>query len=131
MLERSLQADTTAWQIVATETAGLTGSHQYSLADLQPAVDLRYYRLVLRRPDGSIDYTGPSASDGTNLFEKQDFPNPIAGTEARLSYPATTTEALTISIYNELGRLFRQTSATVRPGLNMLPVNVDGLLAGV
>ena len=130
VLERTLGADTISWQAVATTPAGLVNG-QYSLTDPQPALGLHYYRLGLRRPDGSIDYTTPLPSDSNaQVADSHLFPNPIAGTQAQLTYVAAVNETLTIYIYDELGRLHHQATATVRAGLNVLPVEVGGLLTG-
>ena len=67
VLERSAGLDTTAaaagWQPVATLAAGQPAG-QYSLADPQPPGGLRYYRLGLRRPDGTTDYAAPLPLSG-------------------------------------------------------------------
>jgi len=130
VLERSLGADTISWQAVGTMSAGLANG-QYNLTDPQPTRGLHYYRLGLQRPDGSIDYTTLVPSDSNaQVAYIQLFPNPVTGTQAQLSYIAATNEDLTIRIYDELGRLHQQATATVRAGLNVLPVEVSSLLAG-
>jgi hypothetical protein len=133
VVERSAGTDTTAasggWQAVATASAG-QASGQYALADPRPEAGLHYYRLGLRRPDGSIDYAAPvplltDAGAGT-----QAFPNPITGNQLQLAYPAATTGDLILRFYDELGRYHRGQRVTVQAGLNVLTLDISGLAAG-
>ncbi|MGI4733614.1 MAG: IPT/TIG domain-containing protein, partial [Janthinobacterium lividum] len=124
VLERSTSLDTTAvnahWQVVASTNAGLT-SGQYRLVDTQPGTGLRYYRLGLRRPDGTIDYASPQlVSPETAASEPQVFPNPLLDNQLRLTYPSPTASTLLLRLYDVLGRYCQSQTITVQAGLNLL-----------
>jgi hypothetical protein len=133
VLERSAGTDTTTagggWQAVATASAGLSGS-QYTLADPRPLAGLHYYRLGLRRPDGTIDYAAPQALTTEAGADPSVFPNPIAGNQVQLSYPAPTNGDLVLRFYDELGRYLRGQRLAVQAGLNVLTLDVTGLRPG-
>lgn len=131
VLERSVGGiDTTAWQSVATASAGVSGN-QYRIADPQPQEGLYYYRLGLRRPDGTIDYAAPVAINaGAVATESQLFPNPAVGNQARLTYSSATAARLTLSFYDEVGRLHRRAFTSVQAGLNVLTLDLIGLPTG-
>jgi len=133
VLERSLGGDTTAaragWQAAATASAGLA-SGQYVLTDPRPAAGLHYYRLGLRRPDGTTDYAAPLPVLGEATAAAQVFPNPISGDELRLAYPAAASGDLVLRLYDELGRYHRGQRVAVQAGLNVLTLAVAGLRPG-
>lgn len=133
VLERSAGIDTTAaaagWQAVASTNAGLSGG-QYVLADPRPVAGLHYYRLGLRRPDGSVDYAAPallSTDAGTDISV---FPNPVAGNQLQLAYPAAASGDVVLRFYDELGRYLRGQRLAVPAGLNILTLDVAGMRAG-
>ncbi|QKG58280.1 T9SS type A sorting domain-containing protein [Hymenobacter sp. BRD128] len=133
VLERSAGLDTTAasggWQAVATAGAGLA-SGQYTLADPRPAAGLHYYRLSLRRPDGTTDYAAPLPLLTDGGPEAQAFPNPITGDQLQVVYPAAANGNLTLRFYDELGRYHRGQLVAVQTGLNVLTLNVAGMRPG-
>lgn len=129
VLERSIGTDTTAWQFAASTTAGVVDG-KYRLTDSQPPMGLSYYRLGLRRPDGSIDYTVPIASSSVTS-DNRIFPNPVPGNQTQLSYLSATDDILTLAVYDELGRLCHKEYATVRIGLNVLPLQTSRLNTGL
>lgn len=133
VLERSLGADSTAanagWQAVASSTAG-QASGQYTLADARPLAGLHYYRLGLRRPDGSTDYAAPLPLLGEAIAGPQVFPNPVSGGQLQLAYPATATGDLVLRVYDELGRYHLGQRVAVQPGLNVLTLSVASLRPG-
>jgi len=133
VLERSAGLDTTAatggWQAVATASAGLAGG-QYTLIDAQQPTGLHYYRLGLRRPDGTIDYAAPVLLNSDAVAEAQVFPNPVAGPTLQLTYPAPASGDLVLRFYDELGRYYRGQRVAVQVGLNLLTLDVAGLRPG-
>ena len=133
VLERSAGPDTTAttWQAVAS-AAAQPPAHTYSLADPQPAAGLRYYRLGLRRPDGSTDYAAPlpATTEAAALAGGQVFPNPVAGDAFQLSYPASVAGPVRLSLYDELGRLHREEQLLTQAELNVLTFSVANLPPG-
>lgn len=133
VLERSAGPDTTAagagWQAVASTNAGLA-SGQYALADARPAPGLHYYRLGLRRPDGTTDYAAPQPLTSEAGTEAAVFPNPVAGSQLQLAYPAPTSGELVLRFYDELGRYLRGQRLAVQAGLNVLTLDVTGLRPG-
>lgn len=133
VLERSLGADTTAasagWAAVASGNAGLAGG-QYTLTDARPLAGLHYYRLGLRRPDGSTDYAAPLPLLAEALAGPQVFPNPVTGEQLQLAYPASASGDLVLRVYDELGRYHLGQRATVQAGLNVLTFNVASLRPG-
>jgi hypothetical protein len=133
VLERSAGTDTTAanggWQPVATVGAGLAGG-QYALADPRPLAGLHYYRLGLRRPDGTTDYAAPVPLLTEAGADAQVFPNPITGSQVQLAYPAAATGNLVLRFYDELGRYHRGQRVAVQAGLNLLTLDVTGLRPG-
>jgi hypothetical protein len=134
VLERSAGLDTTAagagWQAVATTNAGAASS-QYALADARPVAGLHYYRLGLRRPNGSVDYAAAvPVQTGDAIADVQVFPNPVKGNELQLAYPAAVTGDLVLRLYDELGRYHRGQRTSVQAGLNLLSLDVTGLRPG-
>jgi hypothetical protein len=133
VLERSASTDTTAanggWQAVATINAGLA-SGQYGLADPRPVAGLHYYRLGLRRPDGTIDYAAPVPLLTEAGSDTQVFPNPITGGQLQLAYPAAANGDLVLRFYDELGRYHRGQRVAVQAGLNLLTLDVASLRPG-
>jgi hypothetical protein len=133
VLERSLGTDTTAanagWQAVASGSAGQT-SGQYTLADVQPQAGLHYYRLGLRRPDGTTDYAAPLPLLGEATAGPQVFPNPVSGAELQLVYPATASGDLILRFYDELGRYHLGQRVAVQAGLNIFTLGVASLRPG-
>ena len=130
VVERSLGADTTAWQALDTVPAG-SPDLSYRSTDAQPAPGLRYYRLRLRRPDGSLDTAAPLAVS-TNLLagSPQLFPNPVEGNQLQFVYPASAAGSLILVFYDELGRYHRATVLTTAAQLNVLTVDVTSLPPG-
>jgi len=133
VLERSAGLDTTAaaagWQAVATVAAG-QASGQYALADAQSLAGLHYYRLGLRRPDGSTDYAAPLLLTTEAAPEAQAFPNPVAGSQLQLTYPAAAAGDLVVRFYDELGRYHRGQRLAVQAGVNLLTLDVASLRPG-
>ncbi|WP_375416299.1 matrixin family metalloprotease [uncultured Hymenobacter sp.] len=134
VVERSLSGDTLAWQALATLPAGRADG-RYTFADPQPAAGLHYYRLRLRRPDGTLngtlDSTAPLAFSAEVLAEgPQLFPNPVAGNELRFLYPASEAGRLIFVFYDELGRYHRAVATPLRAELNVLSLSVAGLRPG-
>lgn len=130
VVERSLGADTLAWQTLATVPLGSPGA-SYRYLDPQPVASLRYYRLRLRRPDGSLDSTAPVAVSADVLTNgPQLFPNPVAGDQLRFAYPASAAGSLIFVLYDELGRFHRVSAAPLRAELNVLSLNVAGVAPG-
>jgi hypothetical protein len=133
VLERSSGLDTTAaaagWQAVASTTAG-QASGQYALADPRPAAGLHYYRLGLRRPDGTTDYAAPLPLAPEGAADPSVFPNPVVDNQVQLAYPAATSGDLVLRFYNELGQYVRGQRVAVQAGLNVLALDVTGLRPG-
>lgn len=133
VLERSQGADTTAagagWTAIASAAAG-QASGQYTLTDASPLAGLHYYRLGLRRPNGTIDYASPLPLLAEALAGPQVFPNPVNGDQLQLAYPAAAAGDLTLRVYDELGRYHLGQRTTVQAGLNLLTFNVAMLRPG-
>jgi len=133
VLERSLGADTTVasagWAAVASGSAGQAGG-QYTLIDARPLAGLHYYRLGVRRPDGSTDYAAPLPLLAEAPADPQVFPNPVAGEQLQLVYPASASGDLVLRVYDELGRYHLGQRTTVQAGLNVLTLDVARLRPG-
>ncbi|MVN76321.1 T9SS type A sorting domain-containing protein [Hymenobacter sp. HMF4947] len=134
VLERSAGIDTTAaaagWQAVATIAAG-QATGQYTLTDPQPPGGLRYYRLGVRRPDGSTDYAAPLAMSAEAVAAgAQVFPNPVVGDAVQLTYSAAVAGNLVLRFYDELGRYHRGQRVAVQAGLNVLTLSMAGMAPG-
>ena len=97
--------------------------------DPRPSGGLLYYRLRLRRPDGSFDNTAPAllSTEGANVSI---FPNPVTGDFLGLQYPAAADGTVVFRVYDALGRLVRASSLTTTAGLNVLSLPVAGLVPG-
>lgn len=134
VLERSAGLDTTAaaagWLAVASTSAG-QASGQYQLADAQPAAGLRYYRLGVRRPDGTTDYAAPIAAGAEALAAPQVFPNPLAASQFQVAYPAAAAGTLVLRLYDPVGRYCLGKAVSVQAGLNLLSLSAAGLLPGL
>jgi hypothetical protein len=129
VVQRSTIADTTDWETLTEDAASAGPAYVY--ADRQPLPGLHYYRLGLRRPDGSVDYAAPvPINPGEVNPDVALFPNPVVGEVLRLQYPTSTEGSLSLRLYDELGRLVRQRSTTVRAGLNVLSLDATGLAPG-
>jgi len=129
-IERSLGADTTAWEAIGTLNPRPPAS-QYQFVDAQPPAGLHYYRLQLLRPDGSRDNAAPallSTEGAAAAFSV--FPNPVAGTQLSVQYPAAAAGAVVLRCYDSLGRQVQAASLTASMGLNVLTFNVAGLRPG-
>ncbi|MET4075242.1 T9SS type A sorting domain-containing protein [Hymenobacter sp. UYCo722] len=128
VVERSVGADTTSWQRVGT-VATRPPAAQYSFTDAQAPAGLRYYRLRLVRPDGSLDNTASVllSSEGATAGI---FPNPVAGEVLQLQYPAAAAGVVAFRVYDEQGRLVRAVSLTVAAGLGLLSIDVAGIRPG-
>ena len=129
IVERSLGADTTAWEPLGTVLPSPpAGSYQF--VDAQPPGGLRYYRLRLLRPDGSRDNAAPLvlSADGAGVSL---FPNPVADDQLRLQYPAPATGAVIFRFSDTLGRQVRALSINVPVGLNVLSLDIAGLAPGL
>jgi hypothetical protein len=129
VVERSLNADTTAWVRVGT-VATRPPASQYHFVDAQPLAGLHYYRLRLVRPDGSLDNVAPTvvSTDGGGISL---FPNPVPGNDLGLQYPSTADGTVVFRIYDGLGRRVRSTSLPVTAGINLLSLSITSLLPGL
>ena len=129
VVERSVGLDTTSWQRVGT-IAARPPAAQYSFTDAQAPAGLRYYRLRLVRPDGSLDNAAPVllSSEGATV---DIFPNPVADEVLQLQYPAAATGLAIFRVYDEQGRLVRATGLNVMVGLNLLSLDVAGVRPGL
>lgn len=132
VVERTAADTTTGWQAVATVAAGAGPAYRYT--DAQPRTGLSYYRLRVRRPDGSLDTAVPLAvtDDATVADGVQFYPNPLApGEPLGLQYLAgTTAGSLTLRFFDAVGRYLGGTLVRYQPGLNVLPVTAPELRAG-
>ena len=131
VVERSVNSDTTAWVRLGTVALRPTGG-QYQFFDAQSPGGLRYYRLRLARPDGSLDNVAPVllTAEGSSATVSI-FPNPVAETDVlRVQYPAAVGGGVVFRTYDELGRRVGVTSFTVSAGLNVLSLSVAGLRSG-
>ena len=129
VVERSAGRDTTNWQRVGT-VAARPPAAQYTFTDPQPLDGLRYYRLRLVRPDGSLDSAAPvllSAEGATAGI----FPNPVTGNLLQLQFPAAAAGTVSFRVYDELGRLVRAVGLGVVAGLNLLSLPVADVRPGL
>lgn len=128
VVERSAGLDTTSWQRVGT-VAARPPAAQYSFTDAQ-GTGLRYYRLRLVRPDGSLDNAAPVLLSAEGAMAGI-FPNPVVGTKLQFQYPATAAGVATFRIYDELGRLVRAVALNVSTGLNLLSLEAADVRPGL
>lgn len=132
VVERSA-TDTTAraWQTLGTVPAGAAGN-SYGYADAQAPTGLSYYRLRIRRPDGTLDTTAPIAttSDASALTGLALYPNPLSNGPLQFQYNTGTTTTLRLYVYDALGRYIQGRAITLQTGLNLFTLNVDGLHPG-
>jgi hypothetical protein len=129
VVERSPGTDTTTWEPVGT-VAVRPPTAQYQLIDAQPLGGLHYYRLRLRRPDGTLDNAAPIllSTEGTDVSI---LPNPVAGSQLRLQYPASADGAVTFRFYDALGRRTTAVALNTLAGLNLLNLNIADLIPGL
>jgi hypothetical protein len=135
VVERSLAADTSAWQTLATVPRATGNSYRYLDAQSQPG--LRYYRLRLRRPatsfgPASLDTAAPliAYADAATALQPQLFPNPTDDTGLKLQYPATTAGRLVVLVVDAIGRRHSAIGLDFLPGLNLLSVPTAALRPG-
>ncbi|WP_159437466.1 matrixin family metalloprotease [Hymenobacter daecheongensis] len=124
-------ADTTAWQVLATLPAG-AGTNAYRFVDAQPLPGLSYYRLRLRRPDGTLDAAAPlSVTDEADVTGRLVvFPNPIQDGLLRLQFVSPAAGALAVYLHDALGRFYRREVVELAAGLNIRSVATDDLRPG-
>ncbi|QDA59852.1 matrixin family metalloprotease [Hymenobacter jejuensis] len=122
-------SDTTVWQTLTTLPAG-AATNGYRYLDAQAPSGLIYYRLRLRRPDGSFDTTAPIAVTDANTDGLQLYPNPWQDGPLRLQYSAQASGTLTARIYDVLGRTHGLYAIDYQIGLNILGINPGSLRAG-
>lgn len=129
VVERSVSFDTTAWQTLATVPRN---GNTYRYVDTDPQSGLRYYRLRLRRPNGSFDTAAPLAAygDAATAGRPQLFPNPAGAAGLRLQYPATASGRLRVSIVDAIGRQHGLIGIDYQPGLNFLAIPIEFLRPG-
>ncbi|TGE19700.1 matrixin family metalloprotease [Hymenobacter elongatus] len=129
LVERAV--DTTSWQTVATVAAGAAGS-TYRVADPQPLAGVSYYRLRLRRPDGTLDNTAPllvqDAAASADVL--QVYPNPVQDSQLRFLYSGTLDGTLSVYLYDAVGRACQVQGVDTRIGPNVRSVNVSALRPG-
>ncbi|GAA4002755.1 hypothetical protein GCM10022408_12770 [Hymenobacter fastidiosus] len=124
-------ADTSRWQLVAALPAG-NGTGTYRFVDPRPLPGLSYYRLRVRRPDGTLDPAVPLATTDEAAANDQlvVFPNPVRGGLLQLQFPASATGTLSVFLYDALGRYYRGQGVEIAAGLNIRSLNVDALHPG-
>ncbi|PJJ53162.1 matrixin family metalloprotease [Hymenobacter chitinivorans] len=124
-------ADTTAWQPVATVAAG-AANNSYRVVDAQPLPGLSYYRLRVRRPDGSLDNVAPRlVQDGSGSRSAlQIFPNPVTGTQLQFLFTGTAEGILSLFIYDAVGRRYQPQGISSRAGTNVTSISVASLHPG-
>ena len=129
LVERSLTADTTAWEQLGT-VAPTASASPYQFVDARPPGGLRYYRLRLQRPTGPADSVAPIAlsPDGNTVSI---FPNPVASDQLRLQYPAAAAGTVAFRFTDALGRYVRGLSLSAPAGLSVLTLGVAGLKPGL
>ncbi|MBC6699845.1 matrixin family metalloprotease [Hymenobacter puniceus] len=127
-VQRARGTDTTTWQTLASVAA----STPYTYLDTPPQPGLFYYRLRLRRPDGSLDATAPvlATADAALASQPALFPNPTAGRPLLLQYPATANGRVRAELFDGIGRRVSTAFLEYQPGLNLLRVPTDNLKAG-
>ena len=128
VVERSQGPDTTNWQPVST-VAARPPANEYQFTDAQAPGGLRYYRLRLLRPDGSLDNAAPVVAS-TEAAIVSIFPNPVTGDELSLQYPAGANGTVSLRVYDELGRRIRSVNRATTAGINVLRVDIAGLAVG-
>lgn len=135
VVERSVAADTSAWQTLATIPRTTGNSYRY--LDAQPQPGLRYYRLRLRRPatsfgPASLDTTVPvlAQADAATALQPQLFPVPADDTGLTLQYPATANGRLIVSVVDAIGRRHSIIGLDFLSGLNLLTVPTASLRPG-
>ncbi|MCC2545979.1 matrixin family metalloprotease [Hymenobacter sp. BT175] len=132
VVERAPATDTTSWQQLSVVSAGAAGG-TYRFVDAQPPGGLLYYRLRVRRPDGSLDNVAPQAvtAAGGVLTQLQVFPNPVADENLMLQFDGGIKAGqVTVFLYDALGRYQRGIQLDYNSGINILTLNVGGLHAG-
>ena len=126
-VQRSRGTDTTSWQTLAT----VAPANAYQYLDTQPAVGLTYYRLLLRRPDNTLDATPPVlVSTDAAALRPAVFPNPLASGPLQLQYPTTTTGQLRLTFYDAIGRQLSTVFVDYRAGINILSLPEQSLKPG-
>ncbi|SDY39856.1 matrixin family metalloprotease [Hymenobacter psychrophilus] len=133
VLERAPLDTTAGWQRVAEVAAGTVA---YRALDPEPLPGLSYYRLRLRRPDGSLDAArallvsrDAAAENGLTVF-----PNPFDrnGPALRLLYAAgPSTGSLTLRFYDAVGRYQGGRRLDYTPGLSSLSPVLPDLRPGL
>ncbi|UOQ73610.1 T9SS type A sorting domain-containing protein [Hymenobacter cellulosilyticus] len=124
-------ADTTAWQTVSTVAAGVA-TNAYRVVDAQPLPGLSYYRLRVRRPDGSFDNTAPLLVQDNSVSREalQIFPNPVTGSRLQFLFTSPSEGSLSLFIYDAVGRRYEPQGITSRAGTNTLSINIEALRPG-
>lgn len=125
--------DATTWtslaQLPAIGPGGGTTTYDYT--DPRPLSGLRYYRLLIRLPNGLSLPTAPLGLREAGSPPLLVYPNPVAGTLLNLEYNAAATGNLDVRLYDALGRYCGgQRLSVAQVGVNQLGLPLPALRAG-
>jgi len=103
----------------------------YTHADAQPNMT-HFYRLKMVEPDGKITYSDIQAASliRADYNPVSIHPNPINGA-TKLKFEGFTGGKGQLMVYDSYGRLLVQQNILIQEGGNDLPLNVNGLSAGL
>ncbi|MEO6613505.1 MAG: T9SS type A sorting domain-containing protein [Chitinophagaceae bacterium] len=128
-LQRSI--NNTTYQTIATINP-VSQQLNYSYTDVNPGPGTNLYRIRANRTTGATRYSNTVAilNGSKGLLITGLAPNPVHD-NAQLTLSAARQGTVDFRLYNMYGALVRQWQSPVRDGTNTIPVNTDGIAAGV
>lgn len=130
-LERS--ADGRNFEAITTvQGAGTTSiASNYSYLDKTPNAGVNYYRLWQTDFDGQRENLGTITLNVDFTDKIHLFPNPVDGEVINLSYEAPEDRSVELMLRDIAGRMLWTTSRAMSEGVNLVPITLPDLLAGV
>jgi hypothetical protein len=126
--------DALRWDVLHFENGNGTSSeaHEYAFTDEKPLEGVNYYRLQQLDFDGRFEYSkiiglndvGKSAPTGTF------YPNPARSGLVSLDYYANEEGELSVSVFDQTGRLIFHQNQPVEAEQNLLQFDFSALTAG-
>lgn len=125
-IERS--ADGASFEKMATVKGMQQGKGSFT--DSRPFAGNNYYRLATHNLDGTIEYSRILLLKRNDPFLLSTYPNPAANT-MQVELRTEQKGLYTLVLRNINGQMVSQRNVEVRSGLQLAPMNVSGLNAGV
>ena len=126
--------DGSNWSVVKTVAASGNSNEtiNYSVKDEEKATSIVYYRLIQMDQDGVSKVYGPISANCNTYsdFSALVYPNPTNGL-LTITINNSTPQTIEMEIVGADGKVDVQTTSSIEAGCSELPLNTEGLKAGV